>query len=63
VAMRLTADGLDAFVAAEDEMRAALTPEQLADVRDEATDPTSFIDARVIDAFAEVAGRIERSGP
>lgn len=62
VSMRIAADGLDAFVQAEDEILSALTPDQLAAVRDEATDPTSFIDVGVFDAFADVAEDIERGG-
>lgn len=46
---RLAADGLEAFAAAEEGILSQLTPEQRAAVREEATDPTSFIDARVVD--------------
>lgn len=51
---RMAADTMDAFVSAEDGILASLTPEQRAAVRQEATDPTSFVDDRVIGLLANL---------
>ena len=60
---RMAADTMDAFVSAEDGILASLTPEQRAAVRQEATDPTSFVDDRVIGLLANLDQRAAEGAP
>lgn len=50
-AMEFAADALDSMLAAEDKMRAALTPEQLESLEDAAIDPFSYVDPRLVDTL------------
>lgn len=54
--MSLGAEMLDVLVATEDRMLGALTPEQRALVRDEASDPTAFIDPSIVDLLEDFRG-------
>ncbi|GEM_PF-1143392 len=61
-AMEFAADALDALLSAEDNMRSAFRPDQLAEVEDSAIDPFSHIDPAIIDVlegldFGDDAGR------
>lgn len=60
---RMAADTMDAFVSAEDGILASLTPEQRAAVRQEATDPTSFVDDRVIGLLANLDQGAAKGAP
>lgn len=54
--MSFGADSLSLLVDAEDRLLGALTPDQRAAVRDEATDPTSFVDPQIVSIFEEIQG-------
>ena len=53
-AMALGADVLDVLVSTEETMLSVLDDAQRASVREEATDPTAFVDPRVLDIVAEL---------
>lgn len=57
--MGLASDVLHTLVEAERGMLGALTPEQVEAVRQEATDPTAFVDAAVLDVLSEISGEKE----
>jgi len=52
--MVFAADALETMIATEDAIYDSLTPEQLADVDAEVLDPTSYVDASVIDVLQAI---------
>jgi hypothetical protein len=52
--MVFAADTLDVLLAAEEQMYSAFDAEQRAAVDEEATDPLSFVDGRVVEVLAEL---------
>ena len=42
------------FLSAEDDLRAAFTEEQLANLQDESLDPMSYVDPALIDVLQEL---------
>ncbi len=52
--MVFAADALETMIATEDAIYDSLTPEQLADVDAEVLDPTSYVDASVIDVLRAI---------
>jgi hypothetical protein len=54
--MSFGAETLDLFVTAEDRMLDSLSLDQRASVRDEATDPTSFVDPQIVAVAKSLSG-------
>jgi hypothetical protein len=59
--MTFGAETLDLFVSAEDRMLNSLSLEQRAAVRDEATDPTSFVDPQIVAVVKSLSGALEKN--
>ncbi len=53
-AMGFGSELIDVLVTTEDRILGALTPEQRAMAREEATDPTAFVDASIVDMLSEL---------
>ncbi|MEQ1567901.1 MAG: hypothetical protein ABMA64_19840 [Myxococcota bacterium] len=51
------ADALDVLIDAEESLRGVLEPDQLAELADEALDPTAYVDGTVVDVMAQLDGR------
>lgn len=54
--MRYGADVLDILVTAEDRMIGSLDADQVAGLREEATDPSSFVDPAILDVLQSLEG-------
>jgi hypothetical protein len=59
--MTFGAETLDLFVSAEDRMLNSLSVEQRASVRDEATDPTSFVDPQIVAVVKSLSGALDKN--
>ena len=53
--MQMGADTLDLLVRTEEELLATMTPEQRANLGDDVTDPTAFVDPSVAEVLIELA--------
>lgn len=53
-AMLYAAETLDVFLSAEDDLRAAFTEDQLANLQDESLDPMSYVDPTLIDVLQDL---------
>ncbi len=59
--MTFGSETLDLFVTAEDRMLNSLSVEQRASVRDEATDPTSFVDPQIVAVVKSLSGALDKN--
>lgn len=58
--MQVGADALNILNDAETRMLESLTPEQVAELSEEATDPLSFLDPELVTPLREIAATVER---
>lgn len=59
--MTFGSETLDLFVTAEDRMLQSLSIEQRASVREDATDPTSFVDPQIVAVVQSLSGALDKN--